>query len=228
MVIKNFRKLTSMSMLAVSLCVAMMTQPMTAKAGSQTAQTQANATISSTCVIVAQNLNFGALNLPLSSQSASTSMNVQCSKNASYTVNLAYGGVYGQGGVSGTLPNTAGGKVTGGSSCTYSGYINGVYYSENEYIYGSPYCPASTSYATPSYAYGKMIGAAKGDNIGYSIQVPNNPGQIWNAGNAAYRSTGTGASQTIPVVGTLVPAQSGSSYPTPDAYMDTVTATVSF
>lgn len=228
MTIKNIRKLTSVSMLVFSLCAVMMTQPMTAKAGSQSAQTQANAIISATCVITAKNLNFGALTLPLSGQSASTSMNVQCSKNAAYTIGLAYGGVYGTGGVSGTLPNTAGGKVTGGAGCTYSGYINGQYYSEYQYVYGSPYCPGSISYATTSYAYGKMIGAANGDNIGYSIQVPGNPGQIWNAGNASYSSTGTGASQTIPVVGTLVPAQSGSAYPTPDSYMDTVTATVNF
>jgi spore coat protein U-like protein len=73
-----------------------------------------------------------------------------------------------------------------------------------------------------------MIGAAKGDKIGYSIQVPGNAGEVWNNGQNNYSSTGTGLAQTIPVVGTIMPAQSGSAYPTPDTYADTVVATVSF
>jgi spore coat protein U-like protein len=203
-------------------------------AGTSSANTQSTATIASTCTITAQNLNFGALVLPLSAQNASTSMAVLCSNKASYTVGLAYGGVYGQGNVSGTLNNVPGANTSylipssGGQwYCTYSGTINGQSYTIPQDNIGG--CPSTIqAQVASSYAYGKMIGTAKGDSIGYSIQVPGNPGKVWNNGQGNYTATGTGVSQTIPVVGTLVPAQSGSSYPTPDTYMDTVTATVNF
>jgi spore coat protein U-like protein len=220
--------------------------PQDGYAGSTSASNQATATVAATCTISAQNLSFGNLVLPVSAQSASTSMSVLCSKNHPYTVGLAYGGVYGQGGVtSGDYWTTGGGA--GGcsrSACnyeiTYTEYnssgtqINSVNYT---WAGGATPTPPNTTYnsvngeyvsnTTVGYAYGKMIGVSSGDSVAYSIAVPNNPGQIWNAGESSYSSTGTGAAQTIPVVGTLVPSQSGS-YPTPDTYMDTVTATVNF
>lgn len=195
------------------------------QAGSASASNQATATVSSSCTITAQNLNFGALVLPLSAQTASTSMSVLCSKNHAYTVGLAYGGVYGQG-ASINLPLTVNSGRNGYAYCVYSETISGQLY-QTSTNYGQT-CASSIAYNIPSYAYGKMIGAAKGDNVAYSIQVPGQPSQIWNAGNSSYSSTGTGTAQTIPVVGTLVPSQSGSNYPTPDTYMDTVTATVNF
>lgn len=195
------------------------------QAATTSASTQTTATVSSSCTIAAQNLNFGALVLPLSAQSASTSMSVLCSKNHAYTVGLAYGGVYGQG-ASTTLPLTLNSGANGYAYCVYSGTVNGQFY-QTSTNYGQT-CAPSIAYNIPSYAYGKMIGAAKGDNVAYSIQVPGNPAQIWNAGNYSYSSTGTGAAQTIPVVGKLVPSQSGSNFPTPDTYLDTVTATVNF
>jgi spore coat protein U-like protein len=80
--------------------------PVSSYAGILNANTQTTATVGATCTIVAQNLNFGALTLPLSSQTASTSMSVLCSKSHAYTVGLAYGGVYGSGGGSGTAYGT--------------------------------------------------------------------------------------------------------------------------
>jgi spore coat protein U-like protein len=213
------------SIITIALLNASLLSLSSVKAGTSATATQATATLSSSCTIVAQNLNFGALVLPLSAQSASTSMNVLCSKNHAYTVGLAYGGVYGQG-ASINLPLTVNSGRNGYAYCVYSETINGQLY-QTSTNYGQT-CASSIAYNIPSYAYGKMIGSAKGDNVAYSIQVPGQPGQIWNAGNYTYSSTGTGASQTIPVVGTLVPGQSGSSYPTPDTYMDTVTATVNF
>lgn len=65
--------------------------------GSITATTKASATLASVCTISAQNVNFGTLNLPISNQSATSSMSVQCTKGSSYTIALAYGGVYGTG-----------------------------------------------------------------------------------------------------------------------------------
>lgn len=211
--------------------------------GTSSASTQATATLSSSCTITAQNLSFGNLTLPLSAQTASANMNVLCSKNHAYTIGLAYGGVYGQG--------------TGYDYYIQTGYTyvneNNQYYTYNEYtpggtlittiniqnsIYSNDGVPSGATQVSSTkwvsntgsaaYNYGKMIGVSKGDSVAYSIQVPGQPGEIWNAGNSSYSATGNGTNQTIPVVGTLVPAQSGSNYPTPDSYIDTVTATVSF
>lgn len=196
-------------------------------AGTISASTQATATLSSSCQISAQNLSFGNLVLPISSQGASSSMSVLCSKGHAYTVGLAYGGVYGQGGVSsGDYWAPATSAQTGLHCITGTPYAE--YDSSGNMLTASCHTTQPANPTNTVYSYGKMIGVANGDNIAYSIQVPNNPGQVWNSGVNNYTSTGTGASQTIPVVGTLVPGQSGSTYPTPDSYMDTVTATVSF
>jgi spore coat protein U-like protein len=205
-----------------------------AYAGTNNATTKATATIASVCTISAQNLSFGALVLPLSSQSAASSMSVLCSNKASYTVGLAYGGIYGQGNVNATLNNYGNSNDnylipnSGGMwYCSYSGTVNGQPYTTGAHELNG--CPSTIqTQVSTAYAYGKMTGVAKGDTIGYSIQVPGSPGTVWNNGQGSYTATGTGSTQTIPVVGTLVPGQSGSSYPTPDVYMDTVTATVNF
>jgi spore coat protein U-like protein len=241
MLYKKFRFFTGLILGLTVLC----SIPQASFAGSTSASTQANATLAATCTISAQNLSFGNLVLPVSAQSASTSMSVLCSKNHAYTIGLAYGGVYGQGGSnSGDYY-----KITNAQS--YCNKICGTNYYLTEYDSsgnsigtltelnpaGGAYAPTGTTYnsasgeyvsTNPAYAYGKMVGVSSGDNIAYFIQVPNNPAQVWNSGEQNYSSTGTGSTQTIPVVGTLVPAQSGSSYPTPDSYMDTVTATVNF
>lgn len=55
------------------------------------------AKIENFCSISANDLNFGVVNLPLTAQSANSTMNVLCNNNTSYTIDLAYGGIYGQG-----------------------------------------------------------------------------------------------------------------------------------
>lgn len=242
-------------------------------AGTSTANPKATATISAVCNISAQNLGFGSLVLPIASQSANSSMNVLCSKNAPYTIALAYGGVYGTGSsavVDASLVQFAAASAYPGSTdSTYNSQMSSLklwrvwnpggepsvirsiqYYEYNAAgvqvgvvaINATASNPnalptgSSTSdtgvkvnnvYTFGGYTYGKMIGVVSGDTVAYSIAVPGNPGQVWNAGAYSYTSTGTGATQSIPVIGTLVPSQTGA-YPTPDYYMDTVTATVSF
>lgn len=218
------KKIIALSMVSV-LCS--MSSTFSYAAGTSTANPKATATISSSCQISAQNLAFGNLVLPLSSQSASTSMSVLCSKNASYTVGLTYGGVYGTGGVV-ALPLTGVSGANGYALCTYSAVVNGTTVTRQTNNSQNCWSAPTLNYTVPSYAYGKMIGSASGDNVAYSIQVPDQPTKVWNAGNSSYTATGTGASQTLPVVGTIVPNQSGSNYPTPDTYSDTVVATVSF
>jgi spore coat protein U-like protein len=248
-------KKLSLSVIACSWAIAStaLLSSNNAMAGSATASPKATATVSSVCNISAQNLNFGNLVLPLSAQNASTTMSVQCTNNSKYTVGLAYGGVYGTGTGSETATviigfasslyaynaNTkdyqkitslpAGYKnTTGAVSCMNTWGANGVTTAAGgNACYG--YTTTGTAYTFgTAYGYGKMLGVVSGDNIAYFIQVPNNPAQVWNAGNYTYSATGNGSAQSIPVVGTLVPGQSGSPYPTPDMYMDTVTATVNF
>jgi spore coat protein U-like protein len=201
-------------------------------AGTTSANAQATATLSSSCTISAQNLSFGALTLPLSSQTASSSMNVLCSKNHAYTVGLTYGGVYGgQNAGDYWVPTGSTGQAAIYTEYNSSGQAIGSLVSPNmppnttwNQSINSPVYTVNATY----YGYGKMVGVMSGDTVGYFIQVPNQPGEVWNNGNYSYSGTGTGDNQTLPIVGTLVPGQSGSAYPTPDSYADTVTATVSF
>lgn len=263
--INNLIKIRAISSYLMTSLVISTIQMSSAHADTTSANNQATATVAAVCTISAQNLNFGNLVLPLSAQSASTSMSLLCSKNHSYTVGLAYGGVYGVGSgyqtqtlymsnynatayVSGTQTALAyyGGYNSGVSwstACQHNGTgcipQNSGYTANGSVASGAKGCPntgfACTVYTTSqsqiitgTYSYGEMTGVASGDKVAYSIAVPNSPGQVWNTGNSSYSATGSGVSQSVPVVGTLVPAQSSGNYPTPDYYLDTVTATVSF
>jgi spore coat protein U-like protein len=218
-----------------------------AQTHSTTASPKATATLAATCTISVQNVNFGIVSLPIGAQSASSNMTVQCSKSAPYTVALAYGGIYGQG-----SPVTSYWVHEGcPQACMtnwnwyYQYNTSGQFISQQQFqnvltngsldlskinIPGATWNATTQTYQVKgtAYGYGKMIGAAKGDNIAYYIQVPNNSSAIWNAGNSNYQSAGTGANQTIPVVATLVPGQTTNSYPTADTYLDVVTATISY
>lgn len=202
------------------------------------ATTKASATLASVCTISSQNINFGQIALPISNQSATSSINVQCTKGSSYTIGLAYGGIYGQGGVSnGNYYQVLG--IGGGCPADASTYWN-EYNSSGVVI--SHTCttswsvpPSGTTYSngnyyvsSPSYAYGILNGASKGDGIAYFIQVPGNPNQVWNSGNYSYTSTGTGSNQSIAVIATLKPSNTPNSYPSADSYLDTVVATINY
>jgi spore coat protein U-like protein len=214
------------------------------QAATSVGNTKATATLAAMCTISTQNITFGNLILPVSAQSATSSMSVLCSNKATYTIGLAYGGVYGQpanngNGVwqvnpYGNQPGqyfywyTGSTKSSGiiGSCATAETFSNnlGEPLSDTNYTCGQTGSFNMTSY----YSYGKMIGLTKGDSIAYSIEVPGEPSEVWNTGNYTYSSTGNGSTQTIPVKATIVPAQNATTYPTPDTYMDTVTALVSF
>lgn len=66
-------------------------------AENKAADFQASAQIENTCLIEADNVNFGQVYAPLTQQGTKSEMRVLCSKNTSYTIDLAYGGVYGEG-----------------------------------------------------------------------------------------------------------------------------------
>jgi spore coat protein U-like protein len=203
-----------------------------AQTHSTTANAKATATLASVCTLGSQNVNFGLISLPVGAQSATSSLTVLCTKGSTYTIGLAYGGVYGQG----TIPN---GNYWVNE---YNGYWNeynssgtllssvhtGYYSPDTSCNQGNTGNGKSCAVAGNAYGYGVMTGTAKGDTIAYFIQVPNNPSQVWNSGNYSYSSTGTGANQSIPVVATLKPSNTPSSYPTADSYLDTVTATITY
>lgn len=209
---------------------------------------KSTATLAATCTISVQNVNFGTLVLPINSQSASSTMSVQCSKNAPYTVGLAYGGIYGQGGV-------GNGDYWVHEGCPQACTVNwnwyyeynssGSFIAQQQFqnvltngaldlskisIPGATWNATTQSYQVKgtAYGYGKIVGVASGDSIAYFIQVPNNSSQVWNNGNYNYASTGTGTTQSIPVVANLVPSQTNNQYPTADTYIDVVTATINY
>lgn len=74
---------------------------------------EASASIESFCQINAADINFGVVSLPLTAQSANSQMNVLCSNNTPYKVDLSYGGNYvgesstGTSGVSGITASIA-------------------------------------------------------------------------------------------------------------------------
>lgn len=65
---------------------------------------EASAKIENFCSVQARDINFGVLSLPLTAQAASSEMEVLCSNNTAYTIDLAYGGKYGEG--TGLMENT--------------------------------------------------------------------------------------------------------------------------
>jgi spore coat protein U-like protein len=208
-----------------------------AQSKSSTASVKASAKLSSSCLMSSASVNFGQISLPVSNQSATSSITVQCTKGSAYIIGLAYGGVYGVGAnpvqhvyinINGTVDEQQSGGGFAVCNCTIP--ANAV--NEGPVWNGLNYTGYSNIYVaqvpTTFYSYGKLMGVAHGDSIGYSIQVPNNPAQVWNTGNYSYNASGLGINQTIPVIATLIPAQTSSKYPAADSYLDTVTATISY
>ena len=231
----KYKIITILSMLLLSNSYAQFTQ-------STTATPQAVAKLSASCTISAQNLTFGNLVLPVNAQGSASNMSVLCSANAPYTIGLAYGGVYGQGSGQTIYQNVFVNANPHGSNGALYEVVNtttGAVYANYGTNTGSfsKICTTSLggtvsgnncTVGTAAYGYGKMIGVASGDFIAYKITVPDDSSKIWNAGNADYSATGTGVSQNISVNASIVPEQSSSAYPTPDMYMDTVTASINF
>lgn len=210
-------------------------------AATTTGTTKSTATLSTTCTINATTVSFGNIILPLSAQGATGNMTVLCNKGAAYNIGLAYGGVYGKG--------SAGSDyyvdVIGGNWCVGYGKAFNHYDVNNVYLgkacQGTIANYSSLTDATidgqarkytgavpgASYDYGILSGV-RGDSIAYSISLPNDTSKVWNAGNNSYSDTGIGTSQNISVRAKLVPSKSSSMNPTPDMYMDSVTATITY
>lgn len=244
-----------------------------ANASEQTGELKSSAMIESTCLISTDSINFGVVATPLMQQTANSEMNILCNNSTPYTIDLSYGGIYGQGSSdSGYLMTYMGSYVTlGGNNnayivytsdyqreigsfhCIYNGVNAGKTYFSNISIanlYNSNVSGITTSNACSNnvptgwtgnynastwqsvsgggYTYGIMGGASKGDKLAYAISVPGDNNKVWNAGANSYKGTGSGLNQVIPLNAKIVPDKSGSKYPAPDMYSDTVTAVISY
>ncbi|ALF87490.1 MULTISPECIES: spore coat protein U domain-containing protein [Ralstonia solanacearum species complex] len=239
---------------SIPILTAMLMSLMTVQsfAGTTDTATKTTATLAATCTISASSIGFGMLMLPLTTQSANSTMNVLCNKGAPYKIDLAYGGVYGGGSnsymnysawESGSYVNVYNFYTSGafvgrlecqwnGSSEWASGYSSLVpiktclNHAPTGWV-GSPTTPGSQA-IIKTYDYGMITGAGNGNQVAYSIEVPGDPSKVWNTGVNSYSSTGTGVNQSIPIKASLVPSKINSSYPAPDMYMDTVTATITY
>ena len=212
-------------------------------AGNSTTEFQATSKINATCSMSAVNINIGVFLLPLSSQYFGGSINLLCSRETPYTIDVAYGGVYGQG------------QTGDGTYWEWSFLMDGrMYYAHRDQkgeriairnfsnlttpaqyseLLGCTFSTQNDMYSrcntgTPSSDYGMMKGATKGDSVAYSIFVPGDSSKVWNAGKNSYSGTGTGNQEKVTFQGKIIPAQSGSAYPAPDFYMDTVTAIIKY
>lgn len=58
---------------------------------------ETKATVENSCLLNAEGINFGILSGPINIKTASSSMSVKCTNQTQYTIDLAYGGIYGEG-----------------------------------------------------------------------------------------------------------------------------------
>lgn len=224
---------------------------------------ETNAHIEKFCKIETNDVNFGLISLPLTAQSANSQINILCSNQTQYSINLAYGGVYGSGSGSNTgryfkinrvyypsgssidridyeMFNTENKKVA--EFQCHNGALKGITLTAGYTMASLPKCigykiegwtgdlkSGVTDYlGGNAYSYGVMKGILKGDDLAYSISIPNDNSKVWNNGNYAYNATGTGNNQPISINAKIVPNNSSSKYIAADSYLDTVTATISY
>ena len=206
-------------------------------AGKITNTTKATAQLVASCTVSAQSISFGTLATPLYAQSASSSMNVLCSKDAPYKIDMVFG-----------LSSNYWQVTSAGGSWADSTWRadtslydnNGTVITRSSYSY-----PAASDYKSllskamnctftadgkchsisGSSSNGVMIGAK--DSVAYTILIPGDSSKVWSLGVNSYTATGTGSIQTIPVQAQIVPSQS-SPYPAPDIYSTTVTANITY
>ncbi|MHC3434950.1 spore coat protein U domain-containing protein [Delftia lacustris] len=208
-------------------------------AGNTTANMTATSVLAPSCTITAFSVNFGAFMLPLSAQSSSGSIDLLCTRDTPYTIEMAYGGVYGQG------------QTSDGSYWTLAKRDNGtLYYLYSEggaFIKSSPWFGVRATQAEiasslgcmfdgnnrcqtarPSYDYGMMSGAAKGDAVAYSIYIPGDNSKVWNSGKNSYSGRGTGEQEHLSFQLKIVPSQTSNKFPAPDFYKDAVTVNIRY
>lgn len=219
---------------------------LTSNVFAQTTATNANkatAQIVSSCQIQSQNISFGSLMLPITSQQATSNLTVLCNRSSTYVISMLQNNniwiVVPNGSPSlsyawntdtstrVSLNSTSCGSLGANACISTYGYTDSG--SASSLGLSSAVCsypPGCEIYKNGSGNNGTMKGASKGDIVAYLIEHPTTPSKSWNTINT-YTDVGTGLSQNISVKAVLVPS-GGSAYPTPDLYSDIVTTQITF
>lgn len=206
-------------------------------AGNITNTTKATAQLVASCTVSAQSISFGTLATPLYAQSASSSMNVRCSKEAPYKIDMVFGLSSNYWQVTSAGGSWANSNWSAGTTL-YDSSGNAISQSSFSYPQGANYNSFLSSAMNCTFTAdgkcharsgssnnGVMIGIK--DSVAYTILIPGDSSKVWSLGVNSYTATGTGSIQTIPVQAQIVPSQS-SPYPAPDIYSTTVTANITY
>lgn len=190
--------------------------------------TKATANLSSSCQIQMQSISFGALMLPVTTQQASSNMNVLCTKETPYTIDMSYGVssviVYVRNANGHSYSYDTATKTSSPAPTDMTGYVltdNNVPGGVN----GCDYLWGCTSY-TKAGTTANLMGATKGDAIAFKIVNPTDASKSWDLSNK-YANKGTGSTQTILVKAQLIPS-STNQFPAPDSYTATLTTTLTY
>lgn len=137
---------------------------------------ETSASIESYCQIQTSDINFGVVNSPLTAQSANAQMNVLCSNNTAYKVDLSYGGKYGEGaqvgdGKSYTYKSVGTGTFNGYPYTNYKFYVNGVALTSDSRDIGCR-SGADTEINFVTLKAAQLFGYT---STGYNANNPNNP-----------------------------------------------------
>lgn len=210
-----------------------------------------SAKIDAGCFLTADNINFGVLMMPLTNQTASSQINIQCSKMAPLSVTVQYGnlassGVYSVAVINGSNTHTVykDGQNIGSIACNVSAGIQNVYFHTSavrnlfnpQEIVGNwvfdkyNLCANDTIKADTITALNKkasLTGLVNGDNLFYSLEVPNDASKIWNSTND-YKITGTGNSQIIPVKANILKSDNPTYRMAPDMFQGTLSFNLTY
>lgn len=217
---------------------------------------EVSADIVAGCILNAQNLNFGILQMPIVDQSAQSSMSVLCSKGAAYNIDVSYS----------NIGSSSGGDyiVIEGSDGAFSQRFNSA--QGNTFIECNTKEPnkvhlwsfefASSIGASmkrigwnndnlglcggtghvnvgimnglgySTSANGAMIGMSSGEKVVYSIKNPSNSNPLTSSNK--FSAIGTGQEEIVPLVANIKSSQNATHRMTPDTYQDTVNLILSY
>lgn len=185
------------------------------------------ADIAAGCYLTAENINFGVLNTPISDTTAQSQINVQCSKDTKLDLDITYGVIFTSSQKVDYKMNflrTDNVSKSNDFSISRSQGENGVIYC---YFDGRVFisegikdlnlsCSGLNNKTVPTDWTGDLsgsrnfssgqdinIGALKGisngEQIVYSLEIPNDSSKIWSKGANYYSVNSTGSNQTIPM-----------------------------
>lgn len=223
------------------------------------------------CSLIAENINFGVLAMPLSDQSAQSRIRVHCSKGANLIMGISYseqagssimGNIYtldldtnqGYSQYAKLLINgvPSGGPYSHDMRCAQENYKQIRLMSQlARDLFG--YSNIKTSVLVPdtykickdssaSFRYGMeknintiihqiqvgfLTGISQGEQIKYSLEVPEQSSLLWNTSNT-YNFVGSGVEQIIPMKANIKRAENQTHRMTPDTYQSTLTVILNY